>query len=114
MQTAATQVTNAPIHQRRAHKRYEYSAPCSIRKDHMILVASVNNISKGGINVKLEQLGAMQAGKTITLTIGTFDPISAVIRWNEGSVYGMQFLTPATSHPQLSKVIDDLSDKQTA
>jgi len=61
--------------------------------------------------VTLDQLGTMQVGKTVILEIGAFDAISAVIRWNEGSVYGLQFLSPVNGHPQLSELIEKLSNE---
>ena len=113
MQAATSRTQDAPIHQRRAHKRYDYSASCSIQKEDTVFEASVNNISEGGVNVRLEQLGAIQIGKSVTVKVADFDPIKAVIRWSEGSVYGLQFLSPARDHPQLSKLIEDLSNNRT-
>jgi len=113
MQTANAQTLDAPIHQRRAHKRFDYSAPCLIQKEDSEFKSSVRNISAGGLNVTLDQLGVMQVGKTVTLRIGDFDPIGAVIRWNEGSAYGLQFLSPVGGHPELSELIEKLSSDHT-
>jgi len=113
MQTATAQPLDAPVHQRRAHKRFDYSASCLIRKDDKEFQASVRNISEGGLNVVLDQLGTMQVGKTVSLTIGEFNPISAVIRWSEGSAYGLQFLSTVGGHPQLSELIEKLSNEHT-
>ena len=113
MQAATAQTIDAPVHQRRAHKRFDYSASCVIRKDETEFLATVRNISEGGLNVQLDQLGAIQIGKTVTLEIGDFEPARAVVRWNEGSVYGMQFLSTLNGHPQLLALVQKLSDEHT-
>ena len=113
MQTATAQTVDAPVHQRRAHKRFDYTTPCSIRKEDEVFKANVRNLSEGGVNVMLDQLGAIQTGKIVTIKIGELDPVQAVIRWSEGSVYGMQFLSAVNNHPQLSTLIQKLSDEHT-
>ena len=113
MQTATAQTVDAPVHQRRAHKRFDYTAPCSIRKEDEVFKANVRNLSEGGVNVMLDQLGAIQTGKIVTIKIGELDPVQAAIRWSEGSVYGMQFLSAVNNHPQLSTLIQKLSDEHT-
>ena len=109
MQAATAQIIDAPVHQRRAHKRFDYSASCIIRRNDTEYKATVRNISEGGLNVKLDQLGALQIGKTVALEIGDLEPIPAVIRWSEGSVYGMQFLSPVSGHPQISDLVQKLT-----
>lgn len=113
MQTATAKTLGAPIHQRRAHKRFDYSASCVIHKESAELNATVRNISEGGINVQLDQLGAIQIGKTVTLEIDKFAPVRAVVRWNECSIYGMQFLSTVSGHPQLSELVEKLSAEHT-
>jgi len=84
-----------------------------IRKENAEFKATVRNISEGGLNVKLDQLGAIQIGKSVSLEIGDFAPIPAVVRWSEGSVYGMQFLSPSGGHPQLSALIQKIAAEHT-
>jgi len=97
MQAAATEFADAPIHQRRAHKRFDYTARCLVQRESHTLAAEIKNISRGGANLTLKQDGPMPVGKTVTLAISDFAPISAVVRWNEGSSYGVQFLSSIDS-----------------
>jgi len=106
MQAAAHEFADAPIHQRRAHKRFDYVAPCLVKRESHTLTADVQNISRGGANLRLQQDGSMPVGKTVTLTIGDFAPINAVVRWNEGTSYGVQFLASLDSNAELRAVID--------
>lgn len=113
MQTATAKTVDAPIHQRRAHKRFDYSASCVIRRESEEFNATVRNISEGGVNVQLDQLGAIQIGKSVALEIDELDPVHAVVRWSEGSVYGFQFLSTVNGHPQLAALVQKLSDEHT-
>lgn len=101
---------DAPIHQRRAHKRFDYEALCEIQREAFALQAQVKNISEGGLNLTLLETGTMPVGKVVTITIGTFAPIKAVIRWQQDSSYGVQFLSAIENNADLHSVVRNLED----
>ncbi len=108
MPALAHKPMDAPIHQRRAHKRFDYEACCEIQRETVTQRAQVKNISEGGLNLTLLETGSVPIGKVVTLTIGTFDPVKAVIRWQQGNSYGVQFLSAIKNNAGLHSVIRNL------
>ncbi len=110
MSTLTHKPVNAPIHQRRVHKRFDYGAHCKILRETFTLQAQVKNLSEGGLNLTLLGTDTMPVGKVVTITIGAFAPIKAVIRWRQGSNYGVQFLSAIENNAGLHSLIRNLED----
>lgn len=108
MSAPAHRAINVPIHQRRVHKRFDYEAHCKIQRETFTLQAQVKNLSEGGLNLTLIGIYTMPVGKVITITIGAFAPIKAVIRWRQGSRYGVQFLSAIENNSGLHSLIRNL------
>ena len=108
MQPAFKNPADAPIHQRRAHKRYDCDKSCLIQRESQTIPATARNISAGGINLVLNGVANIPVGKVVTLGIEKCAPINAVVRWSEGPVYGFQFLSSVVGHKDLADLIATL------
>ena len=53
--------------------------------------AKLINISQGGLSVESENV--LTVGSDVTITLPGFQPQAAVVRWSEGSRYGISFNT---------------------
>jgi c-di-GMP-binding flagellar brake protein YcgR len=108
MQPALNSPADAPIHQRRAHKRFDCEKSCLIQRESQTIPATSRNISTGGINLVLSAITTIPVGKVVTLGIEKCAPINAVVRWSEGPVYGLQFLSSVDGHKDLADLMKGL------
>jgi hypothetical protein len=53
--------------------------------------AKLINISQGGLSVESENV--LTVGSDVTITLPGFQPQAAVVRWSEGTRYGISFNT---------------------
>lgn len=96
------------VHQRRAHKRYDYAAPCAVMIGDHRVPANTRNISAGGICLSIDVNVTISTGKSVMLVLEDIEPVGMVVRWSQGQIYGLQFLKSVGSLPKLAALIGKL------
>jgi hypothetical protein len=71
--------------------RVEVSCVGFVREGAILHRATLHNISQGGISVEIAN--ALQVGADVTVSLPGLPPQGAVVRWNEGRRYGINFNT---------------------
>lgn len=90
-----------PVQQRR-QQRYDFTDTCWLRTNKRTFQARGQNISTGGICVKLAGLGIVHDGAAVDVILpGGFSPIPGVVRWSKDRVVGVQFNGLIADHPVL-------------
>lgn len=96
------------VHQRRAHKRYDYASPCAVIVGEHEIPAVVRNISAGGICLRLDANVSISTGNTVLLSLDGIESVGMVVRWSQDAIYGFQFLKSLASLPKLAELIGEL------
>lgn len=61
-------------------------------------IVQVSNLSLSGCLLH-QNFSVLEAGKHLTIRLGTVGPIDSVVRWKDGLDVGIKFLTPL--HPSV-------------
>lgn len=104
--------TTATVTEQRKHKRLDYIAACLIQTEKRALHGYGRNISEGGMSFRLQGLGTLKRGDTMSLHVHTFPPINAVVRWVSERTVGVQFTEEVTNNPALAGAIRNLHKPQ--
>ncbi len=84
----------------RAYSRLNYIEKCHIKTDKKTFKAESQDISEGGMCLKLLGLGKVDLGDDIEVILPCgYPPIKASLRWMKDRKIGVEFHTPIKDHP---------------
>lgn len=70
--------------------RVEVEGVAWVREGAVVARASVRDVSQGG--AKIETSKALTVGGEVVVTLSGLAPVSAVVRWRDGDLYGVTFV----------------------
>jgi len=90
-----------PAHLRKT-RRFKYTESCLVLTEKRTFQADGIDLSAGGISLKLQGLGAVEAGGDVQVVLpGDYPAVDGILRWEKERKVGVEFVEPIDDHPVL-------------